>query len=98
MAFGALAAGDFEVDLVCCGFAEVALLAWGFSVLGRVVPLAAGLAAGFVSLGLGAAGLASEACAGFVGVVLRAGACLACFVDSPSLAVRSWGLPFGSED
>lgn len=98
LAFGALAAGDGEVDLGCCGFAEVALLACGFSVLGRVVSLAAGLAAGFALFGFAAAGLDSEACAGFAGVGLRAGACLAWFLDSPSLAVRSWGLPFGSVD
>ena len=98
LAFGALAAGDGEVDLGCCGFAEVALLACGFSVLGRVVSLAAGLAAGFASFGFAAEDLDSEACAGFVGVGLRAGACLAWFLDSPSLAVRSWGLPFGSVD
>ena len=77
LAFGALAAGDGEVDLACCCFAEVVLLAWDFSVLGRVVPLAAGLAAGFASFGFAAAGLDLEACAGFVGVGLRAGACLA---------------------
>ena len=98
LAFGALAAGDGEVDLGCCGFAEVDLLACGFSVLGRVVSLAAGLAAGFASFGFAAAGLDLEACAGFVGVGLRAGACLAWFLDSPSLAGRSWGLPFGSVD
>ena len=98
LAFGALAAGDGEVDLACCGFAEVALLAWDFSVLGRVVSLAAGLAAGFASFGLAAAGLDSEACAGFVGVGLRAGDCLAWFLDSLSLSVRSWGLLFGSVD
>ena len=98
LAFGALAADDGEVDLGCCGFAGVALLACGFSVLGRVVPLAAGLTAGFASLGFAVAGLDSEACAAFAGVGLRAGACLAWFLDSLSLAVRSWGLPFGSVD
>ena len=89
LAFGVLAADDGEVDLGCCGFAEVALLAWDFSVLGRVASLAAGLAAGFASFGCAAAGLASEACAGFFGVGLRAGACLAWFLVSLSLAVRS---------
>ena len=98
LAFGALVAGDGEVDLVCCGFAEVALCACGFSVLGRVASLAAGLAAGLALFAFAAAGLDSEACAGFVGVGLRAGACLAWFLASPSLAVRSWGLPFGSVD
>lgn len=98
LAFGALAAGDGEVDLACCGFVEVALLAWDFSVLGRVVSLAAGLAVGFAPFGFAAAGLDSEACAGFVGVGLRAGDCLAWFLDSLSLSVRSWGLPFGSVD
>ena len=72
MAFGALAAGDFEVDLVCCGFAEVALLAWDFSVLGRVVPLAAGLAAGFAAA-VFATGLAAGFAAGFIDSIAGGG-------------------------